>query len=144
MDVWSQAEAGDGMNSFTEAGESRGGEPGPPRPTLDLRVSTTSAGGVLVVHLAGELDLETSARFLDALVGTLSPDEGREVEIDLSGLHFLDVAGVRALIRVHDLVTSAGGRVKVLGLEDDRLPAARVLGLGNYLDARSSGGHEVG
>lgn len=125
------------MNPFSEAGE-RDGERDPSQPTLDLQVEPTRTG--LVVHLAGDLDVENSSRFHDVLMGTIPDYEGREVELDLSRLTFLDVAGVRALVRVHDRVTSAGGSVRVLGLDDNRLPAAQVLGLSQYLGARAAGG----
>ena len=112
----------------------------PPRPTFEVRISDTGTG--LLVHLDGELDVETTSWFVEALGGSLTADGEREVELDLSGLTFLDVAGVRALVRVHDQVTSEGGRVRVCGLDDTRLPAARVLGLGQYLEARTSGRDE--
>ena len=81
----------------------------PRRPTFDVLISDTGAG--VLVHLEGELDVETASRFLEALRGSPT-GEGREVELDLSGLTFLDVAGVRALVRVHDQMTSDGGRVR--------------------------------
>ena len=112
----------------------------PPQPPFEMRISDTSAG--VLVHLDGELDVETTSWFLEALGGSLTAADQREVELDLSGLTFLDVAGVRALVRVHDQVTSEGGRVRVCGLDDTRLPAARVLGLDRYLGARTSGRDE--
>lgn len=128
--------------SSAQGGETGGGMPGPSQLTLELQIDAT--GAAVVVRLAGELDTETSARFLDALAGTLAAGDVQELELDLSGLTFLDVAGARALVRVHDQVTSAGGRVRAVGLDDNRLPAARVLGLGQYLHARAAEGHESG
>jgi anti-anti-sigma factor len=116
--------------------------PDPSQLTLELQIDAT--GAAVVVRLAGELDTETSARFLEALERTLAAGEAQQLELDLSGLTFLDVAGARALVRVHDEVTSVGGRVRVAGLDEDRLPAARVLDLGRYLHARSAEGHESG
>jgi len=52
------------------------------------------------------------------------------------------VAGVRALVRLHDQMTGVGGRVRVRGLDDTRLPAARILGLGRYLGAHAYGRDE--
>lgn len=112
----------------------------PPQPTFEVRISDTSAG--VLVHLDGELDVETTSWFVEALGGGLTAEGQGEVELDLSGLTFLDVAGVRALVRVHDQVTSEGGRVRVRGLDDTRLPAARVLGLGRCLEAHASGRDE--
>ena len=112
----------------------------PRRPTFDVLISDTGAG--VLVHLEGELDVETASRFLEALTDSPAGGEGLEVELDLSGLTFLDVAGVRALVRAHEQMTSEGGRVSVRGLDETRLPAARVLGLGRRLEARTSGRDE--
>ena len=112
----------------------------PRRPTFDVLISDTGEG--VLVHLQGELDVETASRFLEALGGSPRAGEGREVELDLSDLTFLDVAGVRALVRAHDQMTSDGGRVSVRGLDETRLPAARVLGLGRRLEAHTSGRDE--
>ena len=109
----------------------------PRQPTFDVLISDTGAG--VLVHLRGELDVETASRFLEALTGSPTAGEDREVELDLSGLTFLDVAGVRALVRAHDQMTSNGGRVSVRGLDESRLPAARVLGLARYFAAGTSG-----
>ncbi|MGZ4493528.1 MAG: STAS domain-containing protein [Nocardioides sp.] len=90
----------------------------------------------MLVHLAGELDTENASRFVEAVTRSLAAHAGREVEVDLSGLTFLDVAGVRALATVHDRATRQGARMRVRGLDATRLPAAAVLGLDQYLRAR--------
>ena len=126
------------MDTRSEAGEAGGTVPR--RPTFDVLISDTGEG--VLVHLQGELDVETASRFLEALTSSPSGEESREVELDLSELTFLDVAGVRALVRAHDRLTNDGGRVSVRGLDETRLPAARVLGLGRYLGARTSGRDE--
>ena len=112
------------------------------QPPLSVWISDT--GAEVRVRLEGELDVETTSWFLRALEGARVAREGHVLELDLSELTFLDVAGVRALARVHDEVTSEGGLVRVRGLCDHRLPAARVLGLGNYLEDRSAGGDALG
>ena len=124
------------MDARSEADEAGGSGTEPRQPTFDVMVSDTGLG--VLVHLQGELDVETASRFLEALTGSATVGEGREFELDLSELTFLDVAGVRA----HDQMTSDGGRVSVRGLDESRLPAARVLGLGRHLAARTSGRDE--
>ncbi len=112
------------------------------QPPLEVRISDT--GAEVRVRLEGELDVETTSWFLRALAVARVAKEGHVLELDLSELTFLDVAGVRALARVHDEVTRVGGLVRVRGLCEHRLPAARVLGLGNYLEDRSAGGDARG
>lgn len=129
------------MSAFSPAGESRGSEPGPGS-TLGVRIVATSAG--LVVLLTGDLDIESSGRFQEAVAGTLSAHPGRMVHLDLSGLTFLDVAGARALATLHDLAVAGGGRVRVSGVDESRLPAAAILGLSEYLQAGGAGNDQTG
>lgn len=124
------------MNSFSETGEAGGREAVPSRPPFAVRISDTPAG--VLVRVEGELDVATTPVFLETATGTLVDRRAREVELDLSGLTFVDVAGVRALVEVHDQVLAKGRRVSVRGLDEDRLPAARILGLGEHVAARSS------
>ena len=121
------------MDSYTETDESGGSERQPPRLTLDVPAAGT--GQRVLVSVTGDLDVEASTRLLKELSGSLT--ERREVEIDLSRVTFLDVPGARALIRVRDLVIASGGSVRVLGLDDERLPAARVLDLRRHLEDRA-------
>ena len=85
--------------------------------------------------LTGELDIESAGRFQEAVAGAVAAHPGRVVHLDLTGLTFLDVSGARALATLHDQAVAAGGRVKVRGVDEDRLPAAAILGLNEYLQA---------
>ena len=129
------------MNSFSQAGESGGSEPGPGS-TLGMRIVATSTG--LVVLLTGDLDIESSGRFQEAVAGTISAHPGRVVHLDLSGLNFLDVAGARALATLHDQAVAGGARVRVNGVDESRLPAAAILGLSEYLQAGGAANDQTG
>jgi anti-anti-sigma factor len=128
----------DRMNPFSEADEA-GRDTVPPQPPFAVRISDTPAG--VLVCIEGELDVATTPRLLET-AGTLIGKERREVELDLSGLTFVDVAGVRGLVRFRDQVLGAGEPVRVRGLHEDHLPAARILGLRECLEARTSGSDE--
>ena len=62
-----------------------------------LRVdrSTSDVGPLLEVH--GELDRETTPRLATAIGDALAESEGR-IEIDLSGVTFMDSQGLRILL----------------------------------------------
>ena len=61
-----------------------------------LELSTRrSADGIPVVTAVGEIDMSNADRFRDAL-GLAAPDGGRFV-VDLTGVEYLDSAGVHAL-----------------------------------------------
>lgn len=58
--------------------------------------------------LDGELDGAEHDNLRDAVVAVLRDRPGRPVEIDASGLTFLDSGGVRALLMCHDQARRAG------------------------------------
>jgi anti-sigma B factor antagonist len=64
-------------------------------------------GGHIVFALRGELDLKDAAH-VAATLGTLIVVEPRVI-VDLSGLEFIDVSGVRALSRGRTQARDAGG-----------------------------------
>jgi anti-sigma B factor antagonist len=89
------------------------------RGPIDIRTDTE--GGVTVVHPVGEIDAFNASQFRSAVEPVTSSSR---LVIDLSGVSFVDSAGLGALIgavrRVHEL----GGKVAVAG---PRPPLARLL-----------------
>jgi anti-anti-sigma factor len=63
----------------------------------DLSVSLKREGDRHVLALAGELDLTSAGRLLDA-VGASCAMDITELVVDLSALEFLDSSGLRALL----------------------------------------------
>jgi anti-anti-sigma factor len=69
--------------------------------------------GYLLLCLYGELDLASSAA-LEVELRMLGPADSERVMIDLSGLEFMDVAGVQALMRAQRYIAESGGRLSLL------------------------------
>lgn len=89
-----------------------------------LVVHATRAGRVWALSVSGDLDLVASDRFLRQAARVIGEEPERLV-LDLSGVTFLDCAGVRALL----IAVSAapdGCPVVVRAVSD---PARRTLGL---------------
>lgn len=57
-------------------------------------------GASLVVQLYGELDVANSVTFERRL--RVAQRHGDRVIVDLSGLHFIDMGGLRVLVRAHE------------------------------------------
>jgi anti-anti-sigma factor len=112
------------------------GEPGPPDPALNVRIAHIDTG--LLVQVAGELDVVTSSYFLHCLNRHLMLSNVGNVELNLSKLTFLDVAGVRAVLEICDRATQAGCQLEMRGIDPTRLPVARALSLNG--DEQSPGG----
>ena len=63
-----------------------------------LELSTRAdAGGIPVVTVAGEIDMSNAGRFRDALGLAAAAAGGGSFVVDLTGVEYLDSAGVHAL-----------------------------------------------
>ena len=88
---------------------------------LDPLVLSVDGGDPTVVRAEGELDV--------AGVSPLSlvlADQDGDVELDCSGLEFIDAAGVGAIVRAHQSYEARGAK---LVLVDPSKPVVRVLRL---------------
>lgn len=71
---------------------------------LDITIRP-AADGATLVHLSGELDSSNAERLDQALSATLAAAPERMV-FDLSGLRFMDSAGIAVLVRAATAVAS--------------------------------------
>jgi anti-anti-sigma factor len=72
--------------------------------------------GVIVLELAGELDLAVGPRFRELVEGVLA-EEPRLVVADLAEVGFMDSTMLREMLRAHREVGDAGGRLVVAGAQ---------------------------
>lgn len=86
-----------------------------------------NAAPVLVV--TGELDMSSEDELLAHARRLLAG--GTDVDVDLSGVTFVDSSGLGALVRLHKLVTGAG---RELHLSRVPRPVARILELTGLTD----------
>jgi len=94
-------------------------------PGSSLVISPTEGG----LSLSGEIDAHTAPRVADALAGTGST----VVDVDMSGVEFVDSSGLRVLVEAHQRLESSGGVLRLV----DASPAVRRLlqisGIDGYL-----------
>ena len=81
----------------------------------------TDSSGAPVIAVSGELDMSNAAR-LEATVEAAVADKPDRLIFDLSGLRFMDSAGIAVLL-------SAAGRVATIELRDPSPPVRRVVEL---------------
>lgn len=82
---------------------------------LGLQVSAQDGPTGLVLRLTGDLD-SISAPELIGLSAPLIGLTPGDVRLDLSGMEFLDAAGMRSLLSIHILVRARGGRLALAGV----------------------------
>lgn len=117
-----------------------------------LEIDIEVEGPDTAIFLAGDLDLSSRRRFWTAFQATAA-QAGGQLILDLSGLQFLDAAGLRALIDAQKLVgerlvvrtpSSAVRRILELTGFDQRLPlqlgAGKVAYVRSLWEAFSAGG----
>lgn len=95
---------------------------------LDLERQTTSSGH-LVVRLNGKLSLETVHDFIE----TMRPDPSQFLVLDMSGVSFMDSAGVGALVSLFVSRRNHGKSFAVAALTQQGQAIFQVAGLTKLL-----------
>src|SRR5258708_39473165 len=101
---------------------------------LHLEKQPGSNGNQIVVRLNGKLSLETVHNFIQ----TLRPEPATHLILDMSGVSFLDSAGVGALVQVFVHRRNAGKSFAVAGLTKQGHAVMQVAGLTKLLPMYSS------
>lgn len=77
-------------------------------------------GGTVLARLSGEIDLSNAGAVEDKVTGSLAGATG--IAVDLSGLSYLDSAGLALLVRLSGRLTSAAGSLRLV------VPPSAVVG----------------
>jgi len=97
--------------------------------TLDLEKDAKSHGAITIYHAKGKLSLET----VNGFVQQLRPDESATLVLDLSGVNFLDSAGVGALVSLFVSRRNQGRALALASLTPQAKAVVMVAGLHNML-----------
>jgi anti-sigma B factor antagonist len=92
---------------------------------LDLERAEVSDGKTLVTRLNGKLSLETVHEF----ISTMRPEPAAYLVLDMSGLSFLDSAGVGALVSLFVSRRNHGKTMALAGLTQQGVAVMQVSGL---------------
>lgn len=105
-----------------------------PTPTELVSVGVSVAGSSAVVTATGEID-STSAPVLGERLDALFDDEPAEVIVDLTGVSFLDSAGLCVLAAAHRRAAGQGVTFRVLASSRAVIRPLQITGLWNLLKA---------
>ena len=81
---------------------------------LRLTVAEAASGRAAVVKVEGEFDLSVEALFDEVVIDGVVQNGHASVVLDLSGLAFIDLAGVHALVRARAAAHARGSRLVLL------------------------------
>ncbi len=79
---------------------------------MELTIKTRSAGGVMVVSLAGRMVLGEESTEALKVLRDLITDRPRVV-LDLNGLRAVDPSGIGALLSLYTSAAHAGGQIRL-------------------------------
>ena len=96
---------------------------------LQLEKLSSSTGDNLAIRLIGKLSLETVHNFIQ----TLRPEPAARIVLDMSGVSFLDSAGVGALVSIFVSRRNSGKYLALAGLTQQGRAVLEVAGLTKLL-----------
>jgi RNA polymerase sigma-B factor len=108
------------------------------RVTLFTRI----AGGRAIVEVTGEVDRDTAGRLRDGLLHAVRLPV-REVLAELSGVPFVDAAGIAAVLVALEAARGAEVRLRIGGTQPYVRRALRVAGLGAVLEECPAAGAQA-
>jgi anti-sigma B factor antagonist len=95
---------------------------------MDVTIAGAPVGGVTVVALRGELDVDTAPR-LRSVLSSLVSSSVCQIVIDLSAVSFCDSIGLSAFVDAHHRCTTAGGYLRLVAVPPYLLRVLSVVGL---------------
>lgn len=75
-------------------------------------------GDSLVLQVAGDIDLERSIAFQQALLELMDSQDPRRIVVNLSKVPYMDSSGVASLVKLLSRVRKSGRTLRLAGLTD--------------------------
>jgi anti-anti-sigma factor len=97
----------------------------------DFTIVVRRDGPHAIVEICGELDLHESARFEEQVSATLT--DVATIELDASGLTFIDSAGLQALLAARDGARERGIDFRFTAVSEQVARVVEVAGLHDLL-----------
>lgn len=94
-----------------------------------MQVSSTLAGSIARLGLAGRFDFQSHRDFRGAYEKVIDTDGVREIEVDLSGVDYLDSSALGMLLLLREKAEASGKTVALCGLKGT---VKQVLDIANF------------
>ena len=92
-----------------------------------LEIAELEREGAQLLVIRGELDVASAPGFADRLAMLLA--EHSTIELDLSGLTFIDSTGLGVLVRATTAAADAGGDLTIVAVSEQMLRVVELTGL---------------
>jgi anti-sigma B factor antagonist len=100
-----------------------------------MRVSDSERGKL--VSLSGRVNIDSSPRVREQLLGLLKAQPLPKLTIDLSGLSYIDCSGIATLIEALKIARQCKTQLQLRGLRDGPRRLLEVIGLVRLFDTDS-------
>ncbi len=104
---------------------------------MDLNIQSETTDGVVVITVAGELDLYTAPRLKENLLVALE-DDVLKVVVDMTGVHFIDSSALGVLIGGVKRLKPRGGRLVLVSVDENVNWILQITGLNSVFDIFTS------
>jgi anti-sigma B factor antagonist len=95
---------------------------------VELSLSTRESDGTLVLDVAGEVDVYTSPKLRERLVG-LVHDGATSIVVNLEEVEFIDSTGLGVLVGVLKRIRGRGGSLSLVCQQEGLLRVFAITGL---------------
>jgi len=107
------------------------------RGMTDLTIDVEQAADHAVLRLIGELDMDSRAELLIELSNTMTGC--RLIELDASGLRFIDSSGIAALMDAQQRAAAAGATMRLIHATHNVQRVLSTVGLSEMLTGEQPG-----
>jgi anti-sigma B factor antagonist len=102
-----------------------------------IRVSDEDPSHVWL-GVEGEIDLAVAPQLQEWLLGAADVFDHHHIDLDLSGVTFMDSCGLAVLVSVHRQLTAARSHLAVVNAPPMVVKLIELSGIDSYLDIRSA------
>jgi len=100
---------------------------------MDLTMAARNSDATTVIALVGEVDIYTAPRLRDEIACAVN-EGSYDLVLDLSGVEFLDSAGLHTLVGALKKVRAYDGTLRLIGVRDRVLKIFRITNLTKVFD----------
>jgi anti-sigma B factor antagonist len=102
-----------------------------------ISVSTERDGGALTLAVSGDIDLASSPVVSDAIGAALAADGVATVQVNLSGVRFMDSSGIALLLKARRDADERSITLRVVGARGSALQVLELTGVLAHLSGRT-------
>ncbi len=96
----------------------------------------TIEGGVTVAYLSGRLNVGSNLMFLEGDLKKLVEGGTKKMVVDMSGVDYVDSAGLGVLVGIAGILRTAGGEMKAAALQQRVADVFQITRLTKVIDVQ--------